>query len=259
MKQAARILLAIVALAAGAAGAGTASAETLTVKQTQSFSIFDSKIFDDAQIKSSRDQPHSGAAQVTFDPFDSSLGMLVGISARLSSSQQFDYGVRIISPPGSRLQAIEGRGGYGTFLAAAATTLGGNELPLSDPNRAHFACQSSPSVGACFDSQRLVSSFDLETALAVDAAYPGAVLIFDLPWSVKMDVGFGGPSGTTEPLPTFSAVSTITWAGQIDLTYTYVTAPAPSVPEPSVWALMIGGLGLVGHAARWKRGTPARA
>jgi hypothetical protein len=48
---------------------------------------------------------------------------------------------------------------------------------------------------------------------------------------------------------TFSLVQ-FNGAGRYALTITNLDAPAPTVPEPATWAMMIGGFGVIGAASR---------
>ena len=102
--------------------------------------------------------------------------------------------------------------------------------------------QLTPAVGEAFPGSGSYSSGGIINLGDIDPTFPfsvGADGILDLEFFELFDDGSVSPDGL--------------WNGT--LTIQYEADAIPGIPEPTTWAMMIGGFGVVGGALRSRRKT----
>lgn len=174
-----------------------------------------------------------------FDPFDTRLGVLTGVTLRLASEQQVNGAF-----------SLDGRGAI-------------NVAPIS------FTAMVKLGDGSIVDYwtsglETNCSSPDFNGCIRVEVARTERNAFWTL-GDLSLFTGTGPVEIATESFSSlgvvpffYNGVARIAgshgWDGNLVLAYDYSPASIPSaVPEPDVWALMILGVGLAGVALRRRR------
>lgn len=158
---------------------------------------------------------------------------------------------------GAAALALSGPAGAATYL-----------FNLTGSYTANFQISSSPLPSQTFPGTFVVANVagsyqnaaGARDVFFYDAATGGAFGLKNTNNS-RFTLVTDGPQLFTGPItaPTFKvgtfALTQFNGAGQYTLTVTNLDAPAPAVPEPATWAMMIGGFGLVGAASRRRART----
>lgn len=178
---------------------------------------------------------------IAFDSFDASLGRLTGATLAFDYKAIYELAVSVRQAP------AEGPFGqiltYGLGVAMAA---GDRFFGLSSGEPGSVACIVPSGTTSCLAAGRFeeVISGRIDVLDLANDASP----IIDLN-EAQSFTGFFSHDGVAGARPLFSAASSINWTGELTLTYTY-EEQVPIVPEPSSWAMMLAGFGLIGMAVR---------
>lgn len=183
-----------------------------------------------------------GTALISFNPFDQTLGTLLGVTLSFAATSETDFTVRNNSQQNRDWQVTP----------RSTVTLSGNGFTLADAE-----------VGP-------VQTFTLAPRFG-----PGnprtQTITFDTSYSDEesLAAGFAPFIGNGPVQFTFSALNRwitsgsgpTSWdldryTGSATLAYSY-EAPAIAVPEPAAWGLMLAGFAMIGVAARRRKtGAP---
>lgn len=183
------------------------------------------------------------AAKITLPGFDSTLGVLRGVTVTLTSTQSVTGGLFTTSmrPP---VIAV-----WDLWSASEVSVAFGDQSIATGGTTAELHCYYDSYRDQCLASRRVASNVDGTLSMDTSLFEQGDVT-FDLNhgqvtrWSGRM------LSWRDDP-PFMSAINLFAWSGTLGVTYTYDTAGA--VPEPATWAMMILGFGGVAGALRRRR------
>ena len=150
-----------------------------------------------------------------------------------------------------------GDAGYNSGTYSFVTTYAGANTPQGGPN-APFA-QSNPNNLNFF----FYNSLDISTKITLFLNTPGQNYAIPLVTGGNLVAGSNFSFLYTAPVCTGIATCTqngvgltpgSTISGPVTTSASFTVAtPAPGVPEPATWALLLSGFGIVGAAARRKR------
>lgn len=156
----------------------------------------------------------------------------------------------------SNLSGVQPDGFYGVGNFAAYNGYGQNGEYI------HFKAPvtlNSLKIGACtycFDSHPAIFTVNLYNAgsvlidsKSITASSTEETLTFDRPNTTKVEFTFEGADGSNP----YGDGRDVAWYQVRDIFY------SEGVPEPAIWALMIGGFGLVGGELRRRRSAVREA
>lgn len=174
------------------------------------------------------------ASTVSFAQFDPSLGVLQSVSLAFEATSSTTVNFSNNTPNERTF----------TVNRNASATLTGNGFALSDtyaPGSTTFTLaprisNSTPRTGSATYTAQYADSDILGSNFA---AFIG---LSSVNFNFARAANFSASPGGATVLPT-------SFGGNATLTYTYEVSAA-AVPEPAAWAMMIGGFGMLGAAAR---------
>lgn len=165
------------------------------------------------------------------------------------------------TPPPAPNPACGGGQVMVSFSPTTATTSGASNFGAFGPSQSHCLVPPPPGAGSSYTGGSFNFAFDLgdelfgttSGELTPIVGMPG---FFDsyVHYAVTGGTGrFLGASGAFEGVGVLNRtlprpLNNLTLAGELDL---------PAVPEPSTWALLIGGFGMAGAVLRRRRSVPA--
>jgi hypothetical protein len=190
------------------------------------------------------------ATTLHFDGFDPALGALTAVRWTFRSVQDYRSGVSVGGMNASDALRVS--------EADTSVALGGVLLdPGSFVSFAEVISCTTPTRPACLSIEEARSPYNFNAAATDLAPFgaPGGVDLDLISQILLMGVALGDAAALVEES------GTLTWSGQVSLTYDYIPRAAPpalaAVPEPATWALMLAGLGVAGTALRRRRALAA--
>jgi hypothetical protein len=225
------------------------ASEAATLLQSKYFNLYhheaDTLTSDGTTSIPSRETGHA-AELVRFDPFDTRLGVLTGVTLSLTSDQQVNGAF-----------ALDGRGAINTAPVSftARLNLGGEFLDGYWTSSLETDC-SAQTLNGC---------------IRVEVAHNDVNAFWTLS-DLNLFTGTGPVEIAADSVSSLGVVpffyngiariaGSHAWDGDLVLAYDYSPVATPSaVPEPEIWAFMVLGFGFAGVALRLRRnaGLPAR-
>jgi hypothetical protein len=236
---------AVVSLGCAMAALAAAPAWTAQIVQSDAIAIDESYLFHPVPVgtMSALTQDYTYSNALTFAAFDTSLGTLTGVNLALSGPQKLRGGGSIVRAAGQGNGVLYFGQSYYTWVKVGADLYPGT----TDGSLIYCTTDDAP---AC------LSQSETNDIASVNQSFAGlSSFLGSSPITLNMltELYLNGIIQGDTPVPLYTVNGRFTWTGTATLTYTYDAAviPPPSdVPEPSSWALMLGGFGLVGAAMR---------
>ena len=199
------------------------------------------------------------AATIDFDSstaMGNSPGASVPVGARLSN--QFQSSTGAVFSSGSSFVAVVNLGvGHATSGSNGIGGVSSDALSYGTPFQVMFTDPLNPLINAVTNfvsirgDQNAISGNATLTAFAVNGSILGSTTVADTTGGLTL-------SFTSPGIHSFQVSETSSTIAFDDVTFNAVQAVA-GVPEPSTYALMLAGIGLVAFVARRRRVQPVAA